>query len=393
MSGKDVVIAAVARTPFGRFGGALQPLSAVELGAVAIRAALERANLPGEEVDYVYMGMVLQAGAGQMPSRQATLKAGLPNSVVSDTINKVCISSVRAVSLAELMIRAGKAQVVVAGGMESMSNTPYGLPRARWGQRMGDSPVVDLMVYDGLTCAIHNIHMAAHGSTVAKEFGISRREQDEWALRSQQLAVAAMASGILAEEIVPVEAPGRKGNTMVTEDEGPRATTLAQLEALPPIFVKDGTVTAGNAPGVNDGASALVVMSRQRAGELGIKPLATIIDHATVAEEPRYIATVPGLATKKVLAQQGMTIDQIHRIEANEAFAAVALTSGKIAGWDPDRVNVNGGAIAFGHPIGASGGRILGTLVMELRRLGGGYGVAAICGGGAQGEAVLIRVD
>lgn len=390
----NTVIVSAARTPFGRFGGCLKGLSATELGAIATREALQRAGLTGSEVDYVLMGMVLQAGAGQIPSRQVSLKAGIPNSVPSDTINKVCISSLRCVEIGDYMIRSGAAQVVVAGGMESMSNTPYALPQARWGQRMGDGKLVDLMVYDGLTCAFHGVHMAVLGSRVAKEYGISREEQDRWALRSQQLAVDAQAAGRLEEEIVPVTVPQGKGKELeVTQDEAPRPdTTLEALARLKPVFDPEGTVTAGNAPGVNDGAGALVLMDEDKAKSLGIKPLARILGQAQVAAEPAYIATVPGLAFNKLLEAKGMSVKDIDLFEVNEAFAAVALTSAKIANLDHDKVNVNGGAIAFGHPIGASGARILMTLVYELKRRGGGLGMAGICGGGAQGDAVLVEV-
>ena len=391
---RQAVIVSAARTPFGKFGGALAPLSAVELGGIAIREALARASLSGNQVDYVFMGMVLQGGAGQIPSRQATRLAGLPWEVPSDTINKVCASGLRAVTLADLMIRAQEADVVVAGGMESMSNAPF-FARIRWGQRMFDTKLVDLMVHAGLWCAFYNRHMALHGSEVAKEYGISREEQDEWALRSHRRAVAAQDAGLLKEEIVPVEVPGKKGPPVVVEsDEGPRRdTSLEALRRLPPVFDPESTVTAGNAPGVNDGAGALVVMSREKAAELGLKPLATILGHACVSQDAKYIATVPGLAINKLLARHGMKIDQVDLLEVNEAFAAVVLVSQKIVGWDPEKVNVNGGAIAFGHPIGASGARILMTLIYELRRRGGGIGIAAICSGAAQGEAVMVRVE
>lgn len=390
----NTVIVSAARTPFGRFGGCLKGLKAVELGSVATREALNRAGLDGAEVDYVLMGMVLQAGAGQIPSRQVSLGAGIPESVPSDTINKVCISSLRCVEMGDYMIRAGAAQVVVAGGMESMSNAPYALTEARWGQRMGDGKLVDLMVYDGLTCAFHGVHMAVLGSRVAKEYGISREEQDQWAFRSQQLAVAAQQAGRLAEEIVPVTVPAGKGKQVeITQDEAPRPdTTLEALARLKPVFDPDGTVTAGNAPGVNDGAGALVLMNEDKAKSLGIKPLARILGQAQVAAEPAYIATVPGLAFNKLLKEKGMTVNDIDLFEVNEAFAAVALTSSRIANLDPAKVNVNGGAIAFGHPIGASGARILMTLIFELKRRGGGLGMAGICGGGAQGDAVLVEV-
>ncbi|GIM45764.1 acetyl-CoA acetyltransferase [Collibacillus ludicampi] len=391
---KKAVIVSTARTPFGRFGGHLAPLSAVSLGATAIRGALERADVSPEQVDEVIMGMVLQGGAGQIPSRQAAIQAGLPWTTPTETINKVCASGMRAVTLADQIIRSGDAEVIVAGGMESMSNAPYILPNARWGYRMGDQTVLDLMTYDGLTCAFHNVHMAVHGSVVAAEYGISREAQDAWALRSHQRAIAAIDEGRMAAEIVPVEVPGKKGTTVVHTDEAPRRdTSLEKLAALPPVFKKDGTVTAGNAPGVNDGAAALVLMEEERAKAEGKTALATILGHAAVGAEAPYIATTPGLAINKLLQKTGYKLSDIHLFEVNEAFAAVTLTSGKIVGWDEEKVNVNGGAIALGHPIGASGARIIGALIHELRRRGGGLGIAAICSGAAQGDAILLRVD
>jgi acetyl-CoA C-acetyltransferase len=388
------VIVSAARTPFGVMGGSLKDITAVDLGAHVIREALKRAELPGDMVNNVLMGMVIQGGAGQVPSRQASIKAGLPLEVTSDTINKVCASGMRAVSLGETIIRAGDADVIIAGGMESMSNAPFALKKARFGYRMGNDSLHDLMINDGLWCAFHNVHMAVHGSTVAKEYGISREDQDAFAFRSQQLASQAIESGKFADEIAPIEIPQRKGNSLwVSVDEGPRRdTTLAKLASLPPIFVKDGTVTAGNAPGVSDGAGAMVLMSEEKAREMGKKPLATILGHATVAQEPAYIAITPGLAINKLLKQKGMTIEDIDLIEANEAFAAVALTSQKIAKWNPAKVNVNGGAIALGHPLGASGARVIMTLIYELRRRGGGIGIAAICSGAAQGDAIMVEV-
>lgn len=388
------VIVSAARTPFGTMGGSLKEIPAVELGAHVIREAIKRAGISGEMVDNVLMGMVLQGGTGQIPSRQASIKAGLPYEVTSETINKVCASGLRAVTLGETIIRAGDAGIIVAGGMESMSNAPFALPKARFGYRMGNDSVIDIMVHDGLWCAFHNVHMAVHGSTVAKEYGISREEQDAFALRSHRLALQAINEGKFSEEIAPISIPAKKGEPKIfAVDEAPRPdTSLEKMAALPPIFIKDGTVTAGNAPGVNDGAGALVLMSKEKARELGKQPLATILGHATVAQEPAYIATTPGLAINKLLKQKGMTINDIDLIEANEAFAAVALTSQKIAKWDPDQVNVNGGAIAFGHPIGASGARIIMTLIFELRRRGGGLGIAAICSGAAQGDAILLEV-
>ncbi|CAA7600532.1 Thiolase, C-terminal [Acididesulfobacillus acetoxydans] len=388
------VIVSAARTPFGTLGGSLKEVPAVDLGAHVIREAIRRAGISGEIVDNLLMGMVIQGGAGQIPSRQAGIKAGLPNTVTSETINKVCASGLRAVTLGETIIRAGDAEIIVAGGMESMSGAPFALKRARFGYRMGNDSVIDLMVHDGLWCAFHNVHMAVHGSRVAKEYGITREEQDQFALRSHRLALKAIDEGRFAEEIAPLAIPQKKGEAKIfAVDEAPRRDTNAEkLAALPPIFVQDGTVTAGNAPGVNDGAGAMVLMSEEKATALGNKPLAYILGHATVAQEPAYIATTPGLAINKLLKQKGMTIKDIDLIEANEAFAAVALTSQKIAGWDPEKVNVNGGAIALGHPIGASGARIIMTLIYELRRRGGGLGIAAICSGAAQGDAILLEV-
>jgi acetyl-CoA C-acetyltransferase len=392
---KRSVIVSAARTPFGKFGGALKALTAVELGAAAIKASLERAGLAPQQVDEVIMGMVVQAGAGQIPSRQAAVKAGIPWEVASETINKVCASGLRSVTLADQIIRAGDAEVIVAGGMESMSNVPYAVPNARWGERMGDGVLRDLMVYDGLTCPFEGVHMAVHGSTVALEYQISRQAQDEWALRSHQRAIHAIDTGKFKEEITPVQVPGRKSETVTVDtDEAPRRdTSLGQLAKLPPVFTDNGTITAGNAPGVNDGAGALVVMSEERAAALGRKPLATILGFAAVGAEAPYIATTPGLAINKLLKKTGVGLSEIDRFEVNEAFAAVVLTSAQLVGWDPEKVNVNGGAIALGHPIGASGARILMTLIYELRRIGGGLGIAAICSGAAQGDAILVQVD
>ncbi|OUM85029.1 MAG: acetyl-CoA acetyltransferase [Bacillus thermozeamaize] len=393
-TGKTVILSA-ARTPFGRFGGSLSSLPATRLGGMAIKEALRRAGVSGEQVEEVIMGMVVQAGAGQIPSRQAAREAGIPWEVPTETVNKVCASGLRSVTLGDQIIRAGDAQLIVAGGMESMSNAPFALPRARWGMRMGHDRVYDLMIHDGLECAFDGVHMAVHGSRIAREYGISRQAQDEWALRSHERAIAAMESGKLAEEIVPVEVAGKKGaQTVVAEDEAPRRdTSLEKLAQLPPVFDPEGTITAGNAPGVNDGAAALVLASRERARELGSEPLATIVAHAAVSVEAAYFPIAPAYAIQKLLKQTGFGLEQIDRFEVNEAFAAVVLACQKITPWDPEKVNVNGGAVALGHPIGASGARILGTLIYELRRRGGGYGIAAICSGGGQGDAVLVKVD
>ncbi|QDR83465.1 acetyl-CoA C-acetyltransferase [Sporomusa termitida] len=390
----ETVIVSAARTPIGKFGGALKDFSAVDLGSIAIKETVSRAGVRGEEIDLVIMGQVLQAGCGQIPSRQATIKAGLPLAVPSETLNKVCASSFRAVTLADQIIRAGDAEIVIAGGMESMSNAPYASRSQRWGQRMFNSNMIDLMVHDGLWCAVYDRHMAVHGGVVAGEYGISREEQDEWALRSQQLASKAMASGVLKDEIVPVVIRNKKGESIFDKDESPRPdTTIETLANLPALFTKDNTVTAGNAPGTNDAGSAMMLMSKARAEAMNVKPLATIVGHAMVAEEAAHIASAPGNAINKLLKKIKMSIADIDLIEVNEAFAAVALVSGKIVGWDPKKVNVNGGAIAYGHPIGASGARVIMTLVYEMRRRGLKYGIAAICSGAAQGDAILVRCD
>lgn len=390
---KSVIVAA-ARTPYGRTGGALKSFTAMDLGGFAIAEVLKRSGVPAEDVDYVFMGHVVQAGCGQITARQAARKAGLPWETVSLTVNKVCSSGIISVALADQRIRLGKDEIIIAGGMESMTNCPYSLPALRYGAKMMNTPAVDLMVNDGLWCAFDNIHMAVHGSVVAKEYGITRQEQDEWALRSQMLAVEAMNKGNLDAELFPVEIKSKKGVTVVSKDEGPRPeTTLESLAKLPPVFTKEGTVTAGNAPGVNDGGAAIMVMSEERAKKLGLKVLATIEGYAEVSQPAPYIATVPGLSCLKVLKEAGMTIDQVDLIEANEAFAAVALTSGKITGWDVNKVNVDGGAIAYGHPIGSSGARILMHLIYALQKRGGGNGVACICSGAAQGDAMLIKVS
>jgi acetyl-CoA C-acetyltransferase len=390
----EAVILSGARTPFGKFGGALKDVPAVELGGAAIRAALDRAGVPNEMVDEVIMGMVLQGGAGQIPSRQAARIAGLGWEVGTETINKVCASGLRSVTLADQIIRAGDAGIVVAGGMESMSNAPYILPSGRFGQRMGDGKMVDLMIHDGLWCAFHDVHMIVHGSNTAKEYSVTREEQDAWALRSHQRALDATLKGRLEEEIIPVTVKVKKQEIVVHRDEAVRAdTTLEKLAALKPVYLQDGTITAGNAPGVNDGAAALVVASREKAKDLGVKPLAHILGHAAVAMEAKDFPITPAYAVKKLLKKHGLTVGQIDLFEINEAFAAVALANSKLLGLDPEKLNVNGGAVALGHPIGASGARILLTLIMELKRRGGGLGVAAICSGAAQGDAVLVKVE
>lgn len=391
---RKTVVVSGARTPFGKFGGSLKPLKAAQLGGKAIQEAIERAGIEKEEIDEVIVGNVLQGGQGQIPSRQAAKEAGIPWGVKTETINKVCASGLRSLTLADQLIRLGDEEIIVAGGMESMSNAPFILPNARWGYRMGDQKVVDMMVHDGLTCSFSNVHMGTYGNSTAQELDLSRKEQDEWSYRSHQRAIEAIASGKFRDEIVPVEVPQRKGEPIVVdEDEGPRKDTSVEILAgLRPAFNKDGTITAGNAPGVNDGACAFVVMSDEKAEQLGKKPMATILAHEEVAVEAKNFPQTPGLVINKLLEKTGKTKDDIHLFEINEAFAAVALAGQKIAGIDPDKINVNGGAVALGHPIGASGARIVLTLIHELKRRGGGLGIAAICSGGGQGDAVLIEV-
>ncbi|MFC3039640.1 acetyl-CoA C-acetyltransferase [Virgibacillus xinjiangensis] len=388
------VIVSGARTPFGKFGGELKPLTASQLGGIVIKEALKRAEVEGKDIDEVIMGNVLQGGQGQIPSRQAAREAGIPWEVKTETINKVCASGLRSVTMADQVIRAGDEDTIVAGGMESMSNAPYFLPDARWGNRMGDKKVVDMMVHDGLTCSFAGVHMGTYGNSTAAQYGLTREAQDEWSYRSHQRAVQAMETGKFKEEIVPVEVPQRKGDPKTVDaDEAPRKdTSLDTLAKLKPAFDKDGSITAGNAPGVNDGACAFVVMSDEKAEELGKSPLAVLLGHAEVAVEAKDFPQTPGLVINKLLEKTGYSKEDIDLFEINEAFAAVSLASGKIAGIDQEKVNVNGGAVALGHPIGASGARIILTLIHELKRRGGGLGVAAICSGGGQGDAVLIDV-
>ncbi|WP_226681854.1 acetyl-CoA C-acetyltransferase [Sutcliffiella horikoshii] len=391
--GKTVIVSGV-RTPIGRFAGGLSTLSASDLGAVAIKEALNRANLSGDQVGEVIMGTVLQGGQGQLPSRQASQKAGLPWEVRTETINKVCASGMRSVTLGDILIRSGEEEVIVAGGMESMSNAPYMLPKARWGLRMGDSTVQDLMVHDGLTCTFTGVHMGTYGNSVAKEMEITREDQDAWAFRSHQRAIEATEKGTFDAEIVPVSVPQRKGDPIiVSKDESPRKdTSLEKLASLRPAFDHDGTITAGNAPGVNDGASALVLMSEDRAEKEGKEVLATILGHASIAVEAKDFPKTPGLVITELLQKTGTKLEEIDLFEINEAFAAVALASANLAGLDLEKVNVNGGAVALGHPIGASGARIIVSLIHELKRRGGGLGIASICSGGGQGDAILIQV-
>jgi acetyl-CoA C-acetyltransferase len=387
-------ILGTARTPFGKLGGALSSLDATELGGRAIAAALERSGVAPDQVEHVVMGQVLQAGQGQIPSRQAQIKGGIPKEVSSETVNKVCASGIRSVVAIDNAVRTGDLNVGVAGGMESMSNAPYLLKGARFGFRMGDAKALDAMLNDGLTNPFTGKHMAHEASEVAEELEMTRADLDKFALRSHQLAIQATEEGRLPEEIVAVTIESKKGETTVEVDEAPRGdASLESLSKLKPIFVKEGTHTAGNAPGVNDGAGALVLASEDWAKENGREVLATIVAHAQVADDFPYLARTPANATKKALEKAGLSVDDIDLFEINEAFASVALNSMRMLDVDESKVNVNGGAIALGHPIGASGARILGSLVHELRRRGGGLGVAAICSGGGQGDAVILEVN
>jgi acetyl-CoA C-acetyltransferase len=388
------VILSAARTPIGKLGGGLSSLDATDLGGVAIQAALERADVAPEDVQHVVMGQVIQAGQGQIPSRQAQIKGGIPKEVSSETINKVCASGIRAAGILDAAIRAGDVEVGVGGGMESMSNAPYLLKGARFGFRMGDGKAIDGMINDGLTNPFSGKHMAQEASEVAAELELTRPDMDRWALRSHELALRATDEGRLSEEIVPVTVKGRKGDTVVEVDESPRRdTSLESLAKLPPIFVKDGSHTAGNSPGVNDAGGALVLASQEWAKRNGKPALATIVAQAQIGDDFAYLARTPAKAAQKALEQAGLTAQDIDLWEINEAFASVTLNSIRMLGIDEDRVNVNGGAVALGHPIGASGARILGTLVYELRRRGGGLGCAAICSGGGKGDAVIVEVN
>ena len=387
------VILGSARTPIGKLGGALSSLDATTLGGIAIAGALERSGVAPEEIEHVVMGTVLQAGQGQIPSRQAQHNAGIPFTVSSETINKVCASGIRAVALLDTAIRAGDIDIGLGGGMESMSKSPYLLDGARFGLRMGDATARDVMLRDGLESPWTGKHMAQEASEVAAELEITRADMDRWAVRSHLLATAAIDDGRMGEEIVPVTVAGRKAEVIVEQDESPRRdTTLEALAKLPPIFLADGTHTAGNSPGVNDGAGAIVVASESWAKANNKEPLAAILAYAQVGDDYAYLARAPALAARKALAKAGLEASEIDLWEINEAFASVTLQSMRMLGIDENRVNVNGGAVALGHPIGASGARILGSLVHELRRRGGGLGCAAICSGGAQGDAVIVRV-
>lgn len=389
----NTVIIGGARTPFGRLNGSLAAKTSVELGGVAIEAAVCRSGISKQGVEHVVMGQVLQGGVGQIPARQAAFLAGLDKAVTAETINRVCGSGMRAIELADLQIRAGLHSVIVAGGMESMTHAPYFVRNARAGYRMGNGVFEDMMIVDGLFCALDHVQMGLHGDTVAGELGIDRGEQDAWALRSHQRAIAAIDSGRFAEEIVPVEIKSRKETVMVDTDEAPRRDTSADaLAKLKPAFSEKGTVTAGNAPGVNDGAAAVVVTSEEWAKARDLPVLARILGQGEAAWDAPYLAKTPAMAGEIALERAGLKSSDIDLFEINEAFANVALNASRMLGADPDRVNVNGGAVALGHPIGASGARIVLTLALELKRRGGGLGLAAICSGGGQGDAVVIEV-
>ena len=392
------VIVTAARTAIGKFGGAASGVQATELGAHAIKGALARAGISGEQIDYVIMGQVLQAGTGQITARQAAVAAGVPTSVPAITINKVCLSGLNAIALADQLIRAGEVGAVIAGGMESMDQAPYLLPKARTGYRMGDGKIVDSMVHDGLWDAFSHKHMGDQSDDVNTEFSIGRAEQDAWAARSHERAAEAIEQGRFAEEIVPLDIPQRKGDAVVFDtDEGVRAGTTAEsLAKLKPVFQSDGTITAGNASQISNGGAALVVMSAERAEELGLTPLAEIVAHGMSADEPPYLHTVPALAIQSALKKAGLSVEELDLIEINEAFAAVALHSTRMlfdgSGAGEEKVNVNGGAVALGHPIGCTGARLAVSLIYELKRRGGGTGAAALCGGGGQGDAVIFKV-
>jgi acetyl-CoA C-acetyltransferase len=387
------VIVAGARTPFGKFGGAFKDQPAKSLGAHAIRAALDRAGIRGADVDYVIMGQVLQAGAGQITARQAAIEAGVPQEVPAITINKVCLSGINAIALADQLIRAGEVEVVVAGGMESMSEAPYLVPKARFGARMGNSEMVDSMVHDGLWSTFTGQHMGEGSDEVNRELEISREEQDAWAARSHQRAERAWESGAMADEVVSVTLHQKRGEALqVDRDEGVRpGTTVEALSKLKPAFSKDGTITAGNSSQISDGAAAVVVMSSERARRLKVEPLAEVVAHGMSADRFSWLHTVPALALSNALKKAGLAVGDLDLVEINEAFAAVALNATRMLELDEERVNVNGGAVALGHPIGASGARLVLTVAYELKRRGLEIGAATLCGGGGQGDALIIR--
>jgi len=387
------VIVAGARTPIGRFRGSLARFVAVELGATAIRAALERANVAPQQVDYTIMGHVLQAGQGQITARQAAIAAGIPKEQPAITVNKVCLSGMSAIAMADQMIRAGEIDVAVAGGMESMTNAPFVLPEAREGSRLGDTPMLDSMIHDGLWCAFDDRHMGEGTDAINAELGVTREDQDAWAERSHRRAHAAWEGGRLADEVVAVDVPQRKADPISFDrDEGIRPeTSLEKLAGLQPAFSADGTVTAGNASQISDGAAAVVVASAEAAERLGLSPIAEVVAYGMSADRYPSLHTVPALAMERALKKAGLSPSELGLVEINEAFAGVAVHATRMLGVDPELVNVNGGAVALGHPIGASGARLVLTLASEMRRRRVDVGGAAICGGGGQGDALLLR--
>ena len=391
----DVVIASACRTAIGKFGGSLKNVSAIDLGAVVIKEAVNRAGIDPAQVDEVIFGNVITAGLGQNPARQASIKAGLPIETTAMTINIVCGSGLKAVALAANQIKAGESDVVVAGGMENMSAAPYAVPAARWGARMNNTTMVDTTVNDGLWDAFNNVHMGITAENIAEKYGFTRQQQDELAVASQNKAEAAVDSGRFKDEIVPVSVPQRKGDPIIfdTDEHLTRGSTMEKVSRLRPAFKKDGTVTAANASGINDGASALVIMSKEKADELGVKPLATIVSYATAGVDPAIMGTGPIPAVKKAMAKANMTIEDFDLIEANEAFAAQALSVATELNFNMDIVNVNGGALALGHPVGASGARILTTLLYEMEKRDAKNGLATLCIGGGMGQALIVKRD
>lgn len=390
---REIVLVGACRTPIGTFGGALKDQPAVELGRIVMEEVLKRSGIAGEMLDEVIFGCVLQAAQGQNVCRQAAIHAGIPNEVPAFTLNKVCGSGLRAVSLAAQIIRAGDADIILAGGMENMSYAPYAVEKARYGYRMNNGTLVDCMIKDGLWEAFNDYHMGITAENVAAQWNISREDQDEFGFRSQERAAEAIASGRFKDEIVPVVIKGKKGDTVFDTDEHPRRTTLEKMAGLKPAFKKDGTVTAGNASGINDGAAAVLVVSKEKADELGLRPMARVVSYASGGVDPSIMGVGPIPATKKALAKAGLTVDDLDLIEANEAFASQSLAVGRELGWADhmEKVNVNGGAIALGHPIGASGARILVTLLHEMQKRKSRYGLATLCIGGGMGTALIVE--
>ncbi|HZK43662.1 MAG TPA: acetyl-CoA C-acetyltransferase [Syntrophomonadaceae bacterium] len=389
---REVVIVGACRTPVGTFGGQLKDTTAVDLGSLVMKEVLKRAGIKGEQLDEVIFGCVLQAAQGQNVARQCAINAGIPDNITSFTINKVCGSGLRSVSLAAQIIKAGDAEIILAGGTENMSAAPFALEKARYGYRMGNGSLVDVMIKDGLWEAFNDYHMGITAENIAERWNISREEQDDFGFRSQQLAKKAIENGLFKDEIVPVVISSRKGEIVFDTDEHPRETAREKMASLRPAFKKDGTVTAGNASGINDGAGAIIVMSKEKAEELGIKPIASIVSYASGGVDPSIMGMGPVPATKKALEKAGMTIDEIELIEANEAFASQSLAVARELGYDKnmDKVNVNGGAIALGHPIGASGTRILVSLLYEMQKRDSKTGLATLCIGGGQGSAIIV---